>query len=95
MAKSDVAIQSQQALLQNLEIQLGQLATELWNRPLGKLPTDAKTQKREGKEQCQVIELRSGKEILSRGWKIKQHADSHSQEVAVEKEHIKNYAEPV
>ena len=67
MAKNDVVIQSQQASWKNLEIQVGQLATEFRNRPLGKLPTDAETPKREGKKQCQAIELRSGKEIPSRG----------------------------
>ena len=66
MAKNDAAIQSQQASLQNLEVQVGQLANELRNRPLSKLPADTKMPKREGMEQCQAIELRSGKEIPNR-----------------------------
>jgi len=78
MAKNDVVIQSQQASLRNLEVQVGQLANELRNRPLGKLPTDTETPKRESKEQCQAIELRSGKEIPNRGEKIKAHGDSRS-----------------
>ena len=69
MAKNDVVIQNQQASLRNLEVQVGQLANELRNRPLGKLPADTETPKREGMEQCQAIELRSEKEILSRGEK--------------------------
>ena len=61
--------------------------------------------KREGMEQCQAIELRSGKEIPSRGQKIKEHGDSRSQETAgtqqrkekatVQEEHNKNDAEAV
>ena len=69
MAKNDVVIQSQQASLRNLEVQVGQLATELRNRPLGKLPANTETPKREGKEQYQAIVLRSGKKIPSRGEK--------------------------
>ncbi|XP_022951570.1 uncharacterized protein LOC111454344 [Cucurbita moschata] len=102
MAKNDVVIQSQQASLQNLEVQVGQLATELRNRPLGKLPADTETPKREGKEQCQAIELRSGKKIPSGGEKNAEQGDSHSQETAdtqqrndeaaVQKEHSKDYA---
>ena len=81
MAKNDVVIQSQQASLRNLEVQAGQLANELQNRPLGKLSTDTETPKREGMEQCQAIELRSRKEV-PRGEKLKEHSDNHSQEVA-------------
>lgn len=55
MAKKDVMIQSQQASLQNLEVDVGQLATELRNRPLGKLLADTKMPKREENEQCQAI----------------------------------------
>ena len=82
MAKNDAVIQSQQASLRNLEVQVGQLANELRNRPLGKLSTDTEMPKREGMEQCQAIELRRGKEIPSRGQKIKEHGDSRSQETA-------------
>ena len=59
--------------------------------------------KREGMEQCQAIELRRGKEIPSRGEKIKEHGDCRSQETAdtqqrkekavVQEEHNKNDAE--
>ena len=80
MAINDAVIQSQQASLRNLEVQVGQLANELRNRPLGKLPADTEMPKREGMEQCQAIELRSGKEIPSRGEKIKEHDDSRTQE---------------
>ena len=46
MAKNNVVIQRQQASLRNLEVQVGQLANELRNRPLGKLPADTKMPKR-------------------------------------------------
>ena len=82
MAKNDAAIQSQQTSLRNLEVQVGQLANELRNRPLEKLPADTETPKREGKEQCQAIELRSGKKIPSGGEKSAEQGDSHSQEIA-------------
>ena len=65
--------------MHNLEVQVGQ-CNELRNRSLGKLPVDIETPKRKGKEQCQAIQSRSGKEIPSRGGEIKEHIDSHSQE---------------
>ena len=54
-------IQSQQASLLNLEVDVGQLATELRNRSLGKRLADTKKPKREENEQCQAIELNSKK----------------------------------
>ncbi|XP_060972542.1 uncharacterized protein LOC115710785 [Cannabis sativa] len=54
MAKNDDVIQSQAASLQNLEIQLGQLANDLKNRPL-----------RDGEEHCKAVTLRSGKILES------------------------------
>ncbi|XP_062088447.1 uncharacterized protein LOC133795008 [Humulus lupulus] len=63
MAKNDVVIQSQAASLRNLEIQLGHLANDLKNRPQGSLPSDTKNPRRDGKEQCKAINLRSGKNL--------------------------------
>lgn len=60
------------------EVQLIQLATELRNRHLGKKQADIKTPKREGKEQCQAIKLRSGEEIPYRRGEIKEHINNHS-----------------
>ena len=60
MAKKDIMIQSQQVSLWNLKVQVGQLANELWNRPLGKLFADTETPKIEENEQCQEVELNSG-----------------------------------
>ncbi|XP_062075995.1 uncharacterized protein LOC133780137 [Humulus lupulus] len=61
MAKNDAVIQSQTASLRNLEIQLGQLANDLKNRPQGSLPSDTENPRRDGKEHCKAINLRSGK----------------------------------
>ncbi|XP_062094211.1 uncharacterized protein LOC133800271 [Humulus lupulus] len=61
MAKNDAVIQSQAASLRNLEIQLGQLANDLKNRPQGSLPSDTENPRRDGKEHCKAINLRSGK----------------------------------
>ncbi|XP_062089221.1 uncharacterized protein LOC133795776 [Humulus lupulus] len=63
MAKNDAVIQSQAASLRNLEIQLGHLANDLKNRPQGSLPSDTENPRRDGKEQCKVVTLRSGKNL--------------------------------
>ncbi|XP_060961982.1 uncharacterized protein LOC133032150 [Cannabis sativa] len=65
MAKNDAVIQSQAASLRNLEVQLGQLANDLKNRPQGTLPSDTENPRREGKEHCKAVTLRSGKIIES------------------------------
>ncbi|KAM6589718.1 hypothetical protein CsatA_012323 [Cannabis sativa] len=65
MAKNDAVIQSQAASLRNLEVQLGQLANDLKNRPQGTLPSDTENPRRDGKEHCKVVTLRSGKIIES------------------------------
>ncbi|KAG8501049.1 hypothetical protein CXB51_003148 [Gossypium anomalum] len=52
MAKND-------ATLRNLENQVGQLATELRNRPQGALPSDTKNLRNPGKEHCKALTLRS------------------------------------
>lgn len=63
MAKNDAVIQSQAASLRNLETQLGQLASELRNRPQGTLPSDTENLRRDGKEHCKAVTLRSGKNL--------------------------------
>ncbi|KAM6558679.1 hypothetical protein CsatA_027919 [Cannabis sativa] len=65
MAKNDAVIQSQAASLRNLEVQLGQLANDLKNRPQGTLPSDTENPRRDGKEHCKAVTLRSGKIIES------------------------------
>ncbi|KAL5574219.1 hypothetical protein UlMin_023816 [Ulmus minor] len=60
MARNDAVIQSQAASLRNLENQVGQLANELKNRPLGTLPSNTESPKRDGKEHCKAITLRGG-----------------------------------
>ncbi|KAM6551726.1 hypothetical protein CsatB_001534 [Cannabis sativa] len=65
MAKNDAVIQSQAASLRNLEVQLGQLANDLKNRPQGTLPSDTENPRRDGKKHCKAVTLRSGKIIES------------------------------
>ncbi|KAG8485946.1 hypothetical protein CXB51_020224 [Gossypium anomalum] len=61
MAKNDALIQSQVTTLKNLQNQMGQLATELKNRPQGALPSDTENTRSLGKEHCKTLTLRSGK----------------------------------
>ena len=63
MTRTDAVIQSHSASLRNLENQLGQIASALSNRPQGSLLSNTKNPRRDGKEQCQAILLRSGKHL--------------------------------
>ncbi|XP_060969758.1 uncharacterized protein LOC133036986 [Cannabis sativa] len=65
MAKNDAVIQSQVASLRNLEVQLGQLANDLRNKPQGTLPSDTENPRRDGEEHCKAVTLKSGKIIES------------------------------
>lgn len=50
--------------IRNLENQMGQLANGINNQPQGTLPSDTEINpKREGKEHCNAIALRSEKEL--------------------------------
>ncbi|KAH9667508.1 hypothetical protein KPL70_021064 [Citrus sinensis] len=62
IVKNEAVVQSHAASLRNLENQIGQLATAVSNRPQGSLPSNTENPRREGKEHCKVINLRSGKE---------------------------------
>lgn len=64
--KNDTMLQSQATAIQNLEVQMGQIAIELKNRLQGALPTTTETSKGSGKEQCQVVTLWSGKILHTR-----------------------------
>ncbi|MCQ7416337.1 hypothetical protein NP118_23305, partial [Salmonella enterica] len=66
MARTDAAIQSNQASMRALELQVGHLANELKARPQGKLPSDTEHPRREGKEQVKAVTLRSGKPLEER-----------------------------
>lgn len=61
MVKNDALIQSQAATLKNLENQMGQLATELHNRPRGTLSSNTENPRNLGKEHIKAVSLRSGK----------------------------------
>ncbi|KAM6547415.1 hypothetical protein CsatB_019091 [Cannabis sativa] len=71
MAKNDAVIQSQAASLRNLKLQLGHLANELKARPQGSLPSDTKNPRKDGKEKCKSIQLRSGKHLKNSEEEIK------------------------
>ena len=55
------------AFIKSLEMQMGQLATELKSQKKGKFPSDIEHNLR---EQCQAIMLRSGKEVQSEKPKV-------------------------
>lgn len=63
MSKNDATVQSQATSLCNLQIHMGQLATDLKNRPYEALPSDIELPKRDGKDQCKVLTLRNGKAL--------------------------------
>lgn len=64
MQKMDVIIQSQNASMRALEMQMGQLASALNNCPQGSLPSNTEPNPNNEKgDHYKVITLRSGKEI--------------------------------
>ncbi|KAH9697740.1 hypothetical protein KPL71_023731 [Citrus sinensis] len=65
IVKNEAVVQSHAASLRNLENQIGQLATAVSNRPQGSLPSNTDDPRREGKEYCKVINLRSGNDVHS------------------------------
>ncbi|KAH9716271.1 hypothetical protein KPL71_021404 [Citrus sinensis] len=62
-AKNEAIVQSQAVSLRNLENQMGQLAIAMSSRTQGSLPSNTEDLRREGKEHCKAINLRSGKNI--------------------------------
>ena len=65
IVRNEAVVQSHTMSLRNLENQIGQLAAALSNRPKGSLPSNTEDPRREGKEYCKVINLRSGKDVHS------------------------------
>ncbi|KAH9763726.1 hypothetical protein KPL70_001262 [Citrus sinensis] len=63
IAKNEAIVQSQAVSLRNLENQMGQLATAMSSRTQGSLPSNTEDPRRESKEHCKVINLRSGKNV--------------------------------
>ena len=63
IAKNEVIVQSQAVSLRNLKNQVGQLATTINIGSQGSLPSNTEDLRREGKQHCKVINLRSGKNI--------------------------------
>ena len=88
IVKNEAVVQSHTVYLRNLENQIGQLATTLSNRPQDSLPSNTEDPKREGKEQCKVINLRSENDVHSLVGVLKRRAESTSiqKETQIEKE---------
>ncbi|KAH9671423.1 hypothetical protein KPL70_017372 [Citrus sinensis] len=63
IAMNEAIVQSQAVSLRNLENQMGQLATAMSSRTQGSLPTNTEDHRRESKEHCKVISLKSGKHV--------------------------------
>ena len=86
--KNEAVVQSHAASLRNLENQIGQLTTAVSNRPQGSLPSNIENSRREGKEHCKVINLRSGKEVHSSVGVLKRKIESNQgqEDTQVEKE---------
>ncbi|KAH9679445.1 hypothetical protein KPL71_026137 [Citrus sinensis] len=63
IVKNEAVVQSHIVSLRNLENQIGQLATAISNRLQGSLPSNIENPRREGKEHCKVISLRSVKDV--------------------------------
>ena len=59
--KNEAIVQSQVVYFRNLENQIGQLATTLSSRPQESLPSNTENPRRDGKEYCKIIDLRSRK----------------------------------
>lgn len=59
-----MTFKSQAVAIQNLEIQMGQIAKILNRRPQGALPSNTEVNpKNHGQEQCKAVTLRSGKQL--------------------------------
>ncbi|KAH9783362.1 hypothetical protein KPL71_009280 [Citrus sinensis] len=63
IAKNEAIVQSQAVSLRNLENQMGQLAIAMSSKTQGCLPSNTEDPRRESKEHCKVISLRSGKHV--------------------------------
>ncbi|KAH9681200.1 hypothetical protein KPL71_026880 [Citrus sinensis] len=63
IAKNEAIVQSQAVSLRNLENKMEQLATAMSSRTQGSLPSNTEDPRRESKEYCKVISLRSRKNV--------------------------------
>ncbi|KAH9744107.1 hypothetical protein KPL70_003546 [Citrus sinensis] len=63
IVKNEAIVQSQAVSLRNLENQMGQLATAMSSRTQGSLLSNTEDHRRESKEHCKVISLRSRKHV--------------------------------
>ncbi|KAK8516141.1 hypothetical protein V6N12_013548 [Hibiscus sabdariffa] len=96
MQTQGALLQSYGSSLRALENQVGQIVQALQVRPQGSLPSDTEVTKRNGKEQCSALTLRSGttiKEDVDFGGKenteaspVSKQKESEVQEEALEEE---------
>lgn len=86
MARTDTTIQGLTSTVRNLKNEMWQLAIELKNRHQGTLPSDTENPRREGKEHCKAVTLRSGK-VLDES-KIKKHSVEKANESTVASEEL-------
>ena len=61
--KNEAIVQSQAVSLRNLKNQIRQLGTAMSSRSQGSLPSNTEDPRREGKEHCKVINLKSEKNV--------------------------------
>ncbi|MED6223750.1 hypothetical protein PIB30_077124, partial [Stylosanthes scabra] len=90
MNETKAALKNQEASIRNLEVQVGQIARQLTEKSPNTFPSNTITNP---KEECKVIQLRSGKKVEKM---IEESAEDSSQ-IQQEKEEItpSNAAEPI
>ncbi|KAH9725432.1 hypothetical protein KPL70_007875 [Citrus sinensis] len=86
IAKNEAIVQSQAVSLRNLENQMGQLATAMSSRTQGSLPSNTEDPRRESKEHCKVISLRSEKHVDTPVKTSHQDSDARDPATATAKE---------
>ena len=86
MTKTESHIQNQGVALRNMENQVEQLANALSSRQNGALPSNTEVPQRDGKEHCKVIQLRSGKEIITLAGQEDDQPENKSSDKVSEKE---------
>ena len=68
MQNQATQVNNQAAQLRNLEVQMGQMANLLTKRQHGSLPSNSEANpRRERKEYCKAITLRTGRELEKQG----------------------------
>lgn len=63
MEAAQASLQENEASIRNIEIQMGQLASQLHRQPEGNFPSDTDDPWKNQFEQCKVVILRNGREL--------------------------------